>query len=216
MHAKVYCNTVQDIRWLVLWKEKQTDLPAGKLFSHHSKQLTQGSYTHFPHKARISSRLWACCLDFHQLSSMQSWTMAWYDVWKTVQLMFHSSDQPLSDWLMNAALLLVSNVAFCPCEHAKIDLFQVYCQHYSPGSFEELELDICPEFGPFFLSFLTQCGEIRECMNASLEQKNKTVLCHFQAENEWLSTNKNGNKSASMEMGWISRLFFQEGQLLEK
>lgn len=61
---------------------------------------------------------------------------------------------------MNA--FLVRNLAFFPCEHAKIDLFQVHCQPYSPGSFEELELDICPEYGPVFLSFLKQCREIKE------------------------------------------------------
>lgn len=60
---------------------------------------------------------------------------------KSTNYCFIISDLDISPYLIERHTqrsFLVLNLAFCLCEHAKIDLFQVYCQPYGPGSSEEL------------------------------------------------------------------------------
>lgn len=136
-----------------------------------------------------------------QRYSIYSGTEMMQCVWKIVKL-FHSfltGQYTSSERSIHTALFfLTPHLACCLCEHAKIDLFYVRCQPYSPGSFEELQLDMCPEYGPLFHGTLKQCREnthikagpsVTVSTQASSSKNN--ILCQIQSKAQWLKLSTN-------------------------
>lgn len=165
-----------------------------------SKQLT-----HFPHKTKIFSRLWASFFLFFLLLPSNYDSLKAWCVWN---YSFHQYVNSLSDWMINVALCFPSNLGFMPawtCQNGFVS--SLLLSFYSPGSFEDLQLDICPECGPFFhYLHLNNVGKTREkkkrkrgkcqCVNTSLERQKQYGFVSYPSR-EWMTSTSHGQKQKS-------------------